>query len=85
MKIVLLYDEKETDQEFEARFMANLPNWAVGSLLLISDHRHRVVHDGLKLPQLWDVLPEEAILEGPLRRGPSLSWHVKVEPSCQSP
>ena len=58
---VLLYDQKETDQEFEARLLANLPNWAMGSLLWISDHRHRAVHDGLKLPQLWDVLPVEAI------------------------
>ena len=58
---VLLYDEKETDQEFEARLLANLPNWAVGSLLWISDHRHRAVHDGLKLPQRWDVLPVKAI------------------------
>ena len=33
----LLYDEKETDQEFEARLLANLPNWAVSSLLGISD------------------------------------------------
>ena len=57
----LLYDEKETDQEFEARLLANLPNWAVGSLLWISDHRHRAVCDGLKIPQLWDVLPLEAI------------------------
>ena len=33
----LLYDEKETDQEFEARLMANLPNWVVGSFLWISE------------------------------------------------
>ena len=58
---MLLYDEKETDQEFEARLLANLPNWVVGSLLWISDHRRCAVHDGLKLPQRWDVLPVEAI------------------------
>ena len=59
---VLLYEEHETDQEFEARLLANLPNWAVGSLLWITEHRHRAVHDGLKLPQPWDVLPLEALL-----------------------
>ena len=59
---VLLYDEHETDQEFEARLLANLPNWVVGSLLWISEHRHRAVHDGLKLPHPLDVLPVEAIL-----------------------
>ena len=58
---VLLYDEHETDQEFEARLLANLPNWAVGSLLWISEHRHRAVHDGLKLPQPWDALAVEAL------------------------
>lgn len=60
--IVLLYDEHETDQEFEARLLANLPNWVVGSLLWISEHRHRAVHAGLQLPQPWEVLPVEAIL-----------------------
>ena len=59
---VLLYDEHETDQEFEARLLANPPNWVVGSLLWISEHRHRAVHDGLKLPHPLDVLPVEAIL-----------------------
>ena len=54
---LLLYDEKETHQEFEARLLDNLPNWAVGSLLC----RHRAVHYGLKLPQPWDVLPLEVI------------------------
>ena len=59
---VLLYDEHETDQEFEARLLVNLPNWAVGSLLWISEHRHRAVHGGLKLSQPWDALPVEALL-----------------------
>ena len=59
---VLLYDEHETGQEFEARLLANLPNWVVGSLLWISEHRHRAVHAGLQLPQPWEVLPVEAIL-----------------------
>ena len=58
---VLLYDDHETDQEFEARLLANLPNWVVGSLLWISEHRHRSVHAGLQLPHPWEVLPVEAI------------------------
>ena len=59
---VQLYDEKEIDQEFEARLLANLPNWVVESLLWISEHRHRAVHDGLKLPQPWDVLAVKTFL-----------------------
>ena len=78
---VLLYDKKKMDQEFEARLLANLPNWAVGSLLWISEHLHRAVYDGLKLPQPGDVLP----VEGSIRHGPSLSWQVKVETSPLSP
>ena len=59
---VLLYDEHETDQEFEARLLANLPNWAIGSLLWISEHRHRHVHDGLQLAHPLELLPIDALL-----------------------
>ena len=83
---VLLYDEHETDQEFEARLLANLPNWVVGSLLWISEHRHRAVHAGLQLPQPWEVIPVEAILwRDSVRPGPSLSRRGKVDSSRQSP
>ena len=47
---VLLYDRKETDQEFEARLLDNLPNWALGSLLWISEHRQRVFMTASSFP-----------------------------------
>ena len=58
---VLLYDPMETDQEFEARLLANLPNWVVGGLLWVSETRHRAVHDGVKLTRPRQVLPMDAI------------------------
>ena len=46
----------------DARLLANLPNWAIGSLLWISEHRHRHVHDGLPLAHPLELLPIDALL-----------------------
>ena len=82
---VLLYEEHKMDQKFEARLLANLPNWTVGSLLWISEHQHRPVHDGSSFPSPGMCFLGGAPLAGSVRHCPSLSWQVKVETSPLSP
>ena len=61
MTVLVMYDEKDIDQEFEARLLALLPNWLIGSLLWTSEQHQRIVSGQRMLAAPWEILPVQAI------------------------
>ena len=58
---VLLYEEEDIDQEFEARLLSNLPNWSLGAALWLSE-RHRAIKAGTVTPEHpWKTVPLQAL------------------------
>ena len=58
---VLLYEEEDIDQEFEARLLSNLPNWSLGAALWLSE-RYRAIQTGTITPDYpWEMLPLQAV------------------------
>lgn len=58
---VLLYEEEDIDQEFEARLLSNLPNWSLGAALWLSEH-YRAIQAGTITPRYpWEAVPLQAV------------------------